>query len=99
MIVSSAHQYMSVARTSNADLRSNPRELRHTIANNLRAFRRSKRITQDRLAELCDLHRNYVGAVERGERNITLDTMARFADALGVTVPELLTDLSFGNET
>lgn len=99
MIICSAHQNMSVARTSNADLRSNPRELRQTLANNLRAFRRSKRITQDRLAELCDLHRNYVGAVERGERNITLNTMARFADALGVTVPELLTDLSFDNET
>ena len=76
-----------------------PRELRQTLANNLRAFRRSKRITQDSLAELCDLHRNYVGAVERGERNITLDTMVRFADALGVTVPELFTDLSFDNET
>ena len=90
---------MSADRTSNADLRSYPRELRQTIGNNLRAFRRSKRITQDSLAELCDLHRNYVGAVERGERNITLDTMVRLADGLGVTVPELLKELSFDNET
>lgn len=90
---------MSADRTSNADLRSYPRELRQTIGNNLRTFRRSKRITQDSLAELCDLHRNYVGAVERGERNITLDTMVRLADGLGVTVPELLKELSFDNET
>lgn len=99
MIIAPAHEYMSVDRTSNAGLRSHPRMLRQTLANNLRAFRKSKRITQDRLAELCGLHRNYVGAVERGERNITLDTMARFADALGVTVPELLTELRFDDET
>ena len=43
------------------------------------------------LAHICGLHRIYIGAVERGERNVTLSTLEALADALGVAVPELLT--------
>jgi len=44
------------------------------------------------MAEKCGLHRTYVGAIERGERNITLATLKQLADALGVTSAELITE-------
>ena len=90
---------MTVDRTSSTRSGRHACDLRKTLSNNLREFRRSKRLTQDRLAEICGLHRNYIGAVERGERNVTLATLARIADALEVAVPKLLTKLTFDDET
>lgn len=40
--------------------------------------------TQEQLAHLAELDRSYVGQVERGERNISLDNIYRLADALGI---------------
>jgi len=63
---------------------------RLNFARNIRNFRTSKGISQEKLADLCDLHRTYVSSVERGERNITVDNMERLAVALGVDIRELL---------
>ncbi len=41
-------------------------------------------MSQERLADLADLHRNHVGTVERGERSVGLDTMMALARALAV---------------
>ena len=59
-------------------------------AENLRLARQRKSISQEALADLCGLHRTYVGSVERGERNISIDNMERLASALGVTIESLL---------
>jgi transcriptional regulator with XRE-family HTH domain len=63
---------------------------RKTFAKNLRLLRTSKGLSQEDLAELADLHRTYIGSVERSERNISIDSMERIAAALGVTVVALL---------
>ncbi|MBO1062301.1 MAG: helix-turn-helix transcriptional regulator [Aphanizomenon flos-aquae CP01] len=55
----------------------------------VRYFRKSLKLSQDELAEKSDLHRTYIGAVERGERNISLMNIFRLADALQVTAKEL----------
>jgi transcriptional regulator with XRE-family HTH domain len=47
-------------------------------------------LSQEQFAELCGLHRTYVGAIERGERNVTISTLEVIAKALNVSVPELL---------
>lgn len=64
--------------------------VRQDFARNLRKIRQSQGISQEKLADLCDLHRTYVSSVERGERNIAVDNMERLAIALGVDIRELL---------
>jgi len=52
--------------------------------------RRSLGISQERLAELAGVHRTYVGMIERGEKNITLRNIAKFAKALKMPIHDLL---------
>jgi transcriptional regulator with XRE-family HTH domain len=59
----------------------------------IRAERRKKGISQESLAFEADLDRSYVGGVERGERNITVVNLKKIADALKVSLSELLKGL------
>lgn len=61
------------------------------LATNIREFRERKGLSQEGFADVCGLHRTYVGSVERGERNVTLSTLELFASVMGVSVPQLLT--------
>jgi transcriptional regulator with XRE-family HTH domain len=61
------------------------------FARNVRKERLARILSQERLAELSGLHRTYVGSVERGERNISIDNIERLANALDVHVVDLLT--------
>jgi transcriptional regulator with XRE-family HTH domain len=65
--------------------------LTSVLAENLRAFREERNFSQEEFADLCGLHRTYVGSVERGERNVTLSTLEVIAAVIGVSVPQLLT--------
>jgi transcriptional regulator with XRE-family HTH domain len=65
--------------------------LRLVLAENIRRYRAKKEISQEELADLCGLHRTYIGSVERCERNISLATLELLADSLNTTVPSLLT--------
>ena len=60
------------------------------FAANMRRIRRSKSMTQEKVAEYADLHPNYISSVERGERNISICNIEKIARALGVSMPELL---------
>lgn len=66
-------------------------ELRQTLATNVRLLRAELGVSQEELAARCSLHRTYVGAIERAERNVTLSTLEVFSRALGVSVHGLLT--------
>lgn len=65
--------------------------LTQILADNIRDYRKAKHLSQEELADACELHRTYIGSVERGERNVTLSTLEVLAKALGVSVIELLT--------
>lgn len=64
--------------------------LRATLADNLRRLRKAQGLSQEALADNARLHRTFVGAVERGERNISLDNIGKLASALGVPASRLL---------
>ena len=68
--------------------------LNAVVAPNLRRLRKKLGISQEGLAEKCGLHRTYIGAIERSERNITLQTLEKLAESLGVSPQDLLEDYS-----
>lgn len=59
----------------------------------IRRTRKEQGISQEQLALSADLDRSYVGGVERGEHNLTIMTLAKLADALGVNPIELFPHL------
>ena len=63
--------------------------LRH-FGNELRKKRLEKNLSQEALAERAGLHRTYIGAVERGERNISLLNIHRIAIALKLRITDLV---------
>ena len=65
---------------------------RDQFAAKLRQFRLARGLSQEGLAELCGLHRTYVGSVERGERNVSIDNIERIAVALEVNIRDLFAE-------
>ena len=63
---------------------------RSRLARNLRAIRALQGISQEELGDLAQLHRTYVGSIERQERNVSLDNVERLAAALKVDIVDLL---------
>ncbi len=55
----------------------------------LRKLRESRRLSQEKLAELCDLHRHYIGRIERAERVISFEYMMRIAFGLAIPPAQL----------
>jgi transcriptional regulator with XRE-family HTH domain len=72
-------------------MKAEPSALRRTVAENVRRLRRGLAMSQEELAGQAQLHRTYVGAIERAERNLSLDNIERLALALKVTPAALLT--------
>jgi uncharacterized HTH-type transcriptional regulator in smaI restriction system 5'region len=66
-------------------------DLQRIVGKNLRAYRQAKGLSQEAFAELIGMHRTYIGGVERGERNLTLATVERYAEAIGLDPLDLLT--------
>lgn len=60
------------------------------FAQNVKTLRLQKRWSQEELARRADLHRTYIGAIERHERNVSLLNVERIAKALKVNVKDLL---------
>ncbi len=65
-------------------------DARRVFASRLRQIRQVTGLSQEELADRAGLHRTYVGSVERGERNISIDNIERLANALEIDIIELL---------
>jgi len=63
---------------------------RQILAANIRRLRKERDLSQDQLAHLAGIHRTYVGAVERSEKNISIDSIEKLARALGCSLDSLL---------
>lgn len=59
-------------------------KLRRTVARNLRRLRQESGLTQEELADLAGLNRNYVGMIEREENSPTVDALEQLSKALNV---------------
>lgn len=68
------------------------KDLNARVARNFRRLRLKQGLSQEDAAEKCGLHRTYIGAIERGERNITLSTLQQIASGLRVNPLALLSD-------
>lgn len=64
--------------------------LRARLGRAIRRLRRSAGFSQESFADKCGVHRTYMGSVERGETNISLDNLERIAKALSLTAGQLL---------
>lgn len=64
-------------------------ELVKSLGERIRYLRKQKNLSQEQLGELADIHTNYVGAIERGEKNITIESLIKVSRGLGVTLEEL----------
>lgn len=57
---------------------------------NLLAYRQARSLSQERFAEILGFHRTYMGGIERGERNLTLKSVERITEKVGVDPITLL---------
>jgi transcriptional regulator with XRE-family HTH domain len=66
--------------------------LQIVVGRNIRRLRQERGLSQEDLADEIGVHRTYMGGVERGERNLTLRSLERLAERLGVSPLSLLAD-------
>ena len=66
---------------------------RKILGENIRTHRKHMAWSQEKLAEKSDLHHNYIGDIERGEENVSVDTLMRIAAALNVNLVDLVRDM------
>lgn len=67
-----------------------PSPLRQVFAQRVRAERKRLGISQEELADRAQVHRTFVGSIERAETNISIDNIGRISDALGVEAAQLM---------
>jgi len=72
--------------------RTHPGPLRDILAKNMRRLRAERGLSQEALAHECGMNRTYLSAVERSERNVSIDNIARIAEGLRVEPWRLLLD-------
>ncbi len=65
-------------------------DLQKTLGCNLRHFREERGLSQEAFADVLGVHRTYMGGVERGERNLTLKSVERIAESVGMDPLDLL---------
>ncbi len=73
--------------------------LREILAKNIKNHRNKNNISQESFADLVGLHRTYIGAVERSERNISIDNIEKIAKAMKISASDLLKEEFNDSET
>ncbi len=68
-------------------------ELQVVLGKRIRDLRRKKGFSQESFADHCGLHRTYMGGIERGEHNLTIQTALTISKGLGISVSKLLSGI------
>ena len=74
-------------------MQSSSRKIYRVLGETVRIRRKKARLSQEQLAEKADLTRNYIGDIERAEKKVTLETLAKIAKALKCRVRDLTWDI------
>ena len=74
-------------------------DLTKVIGQRIRNYRTEKNLSQEKLAELCGCHPTYIGQVERGEKNATLESIEKIASALNISLSTLFEKLGAGEQS
>ncbi|AFL80248.1 putative transcriptional regulator [Aequorivita sublithincola DSM 14238] len=64
-----------------------------SFGNKIRLLRKVANLSQEKVADLTGFHRTYIGMIERGERNVSLKNLKRFANAFNITLESLMKDV------
>jgi transcriptional regulator with XRE-family HTH domain len=67
--------------------------VQRALGQRIRELREKRGWSQEEFADICELHRTYMGAIERGERNLTILSVLTVAQHLGLTVSQLLSGM------
>jgi transcriptional regulator with XRE-family HTH domain len=70
--------------------------LQRILGENVRRYRQDRGLSQEAFADELGVHRTYMGGIERGERNLTLQSVERIAACIHVKPIELLTSKARG---
>ena len=70
-----------------------PSHIQANFGKTVRKLRQKRKLSQEKLAELCGLHTNYIGRIERGQQNISLQNIEKIARGLRVRVKDLFRDV------
>jgi transcriptional regulator with XRE-family HTH domain len=68
-------------------------DLQVILGKRIREYQSKKGFSQESFADHCGLHRTYMGGIERGERNLTIQTVLTVSRGLGLTMSELLSGI------
>lgn len=64
------------------------------VGTRIRGFRKEKRLSQEELAEKCSLHPTYIGQLERGEKNPTIESVMKIANGLEIPIDQLFVNIT-----
>ena len=65
---------------------------RRKLGDAIRRRRKTRKLSQEKLAEHADVHRNYIGLIERGEQNITIESLVKVTKALKCKVTDVVVE-------
>ncbi len=74
-------------------------DLKYLLGQRLKSYRMHKGLSQEKLAELADCHPTYIGQLERGEKNATIESIVRLTRALEISLSELFDKLDTQPDT
>ena len=66
------------------------------IGQRVRNYRNQSNLSQEKLAEAAGLHPTYIGQIERGEKNVTIESIAKISEALNLPLSKLFEKLEIG---
>ncbi|MGN8697760.1 helix-turn-helix domain-containing protein [Bacillota bacterium HCP3S3_F1_1] len=69
------------------------KDLLFAFGQTVRKIRLSKDISQEKFADMCDLHRTYISDIELGKRNVSLENIGKMANALDMSISKLFQEV------